>query len=837
MADNNPRDILNPPGFSNWGSVGVPKENIVYDFLDEVKEKTDAFFETIMSIFELVNSFLDFIASLLIDFTNPLKPILEEIVAIIEAFIQDLRNLGLYYTYDFEELKNPTEKLLGGYPAFENRMVIKLLNQSDPTRPNFTDKTKTFAMTFFAGADLSDIDKIIAYFKKLVKFFTPGKDEPAKAPINVEAVYYNDFIGEVELPNTHEPDGIRVKWNLPPPNSTMPALPKTFVNPDYFIISVSTQNNRDQLGYLEKVDDNSVNDFYFGPSHLNEACFWPLLDNQKTGIFNLSKLDEDATYERLPNIPADMGEGGSWVIIGDSEVYLNKRDKDKLSDLYKVFLYSDKFDSVIGDNDFYFDIPFENLTVQNQLKDEYHIKICSFEIDSDNFKTLTLEKEDIEGTFRFGTQQEVKSLNLIYPLLTPGGGLELGSNGSLSKPSSTVSITAPSDLKTKYLNAIRFFFLAYYLGRFDEESNQKLAKVNPLNPTEEKVLSKFLDRLENDNYPTNSVYISPKEHAAQVIKWVDRVMMNFKFSVPKDSVLRPHLSDLNKINNFKYNLYEQLQAIANDEELSFGLGSGIYEDAKQFEFETDISIFMTDGEYISIPKEEYLNGNYAPVSEVKYFGYDTALKLLEDSEPDPFPDFFTGSLFFNDKIYPHGGPIAYFPDGDLKFFGEFIYMKDFVKTYNLARPLVILASKSIEKGQWKNIRPFRDTDLGSILSVLETVKKFLEGFLKSLEGIVAQILKYIQILKTRISQLQNIIQKIKAFVDLILGLRLPAGLYGTFHLADGTAGLVNSLTQSVNKPDIGNEGVGTGLMVVAGGVPSILVDFFIALMGGNSQEE
>jgi len=844
MADNNPRDVLNPPGFSTWGSVGVPRENIVYDFLETVQKGTDTIFETVMAIFDILNSFLDFIASLLIDFTNPLKPIIEEIVAIIEAFIQDLRNLGLYYTFDFKELENPTEKLKGGYPAFENRMVIKLLNQSDPTRPNFTDKTKTFAMTFFAGADASQLNKIMSYIKKLEKFFEPGKSGLAKAPINVEAVYYNDFIGEVELPSSYEPDGVRVKWNLPPPNSTSPALPKTFVNPDYFVLSVSTRKSYDEIGYIEKrstsipedPEEAVFNTFKVNESHkvLSNACLWPLLESKSDEMFGLNKLSEDKTFDLLPKVPEGMGVGGSWA-IGTGQVCLNNIDNEKFSDLYKVFLYSDNFDSVIGDNDFYFDIPFENLKVENQLKDEYHIKVFSLEIDSDTFKKLKFKKKEIEGTFRFGTQWEVESVNLIKPGIE-GSGFVLGLDGRISDQSPTVSIVAPSDLKTKYLNAIRFFFLAYYLGRLDNKLNLKLASLEPLTPTEEDVLSKYLDKLENDDYPTGYVYLDARDHAAQVIKWVDRVMANFKFNIPKDSVLRPHLNNLNTINNFKYDLYSQLQAVANGEEIL--VESGIYANVEDFKFETDLNVVLDNpGTFIDIPKEEYLNGNYAPVSEVKYDGYDNALKLLEGNTPDPFPDSFEGSAFINDSIYPYSGPIAYFSEGSLKYFGEFIYMKDFVKTYKLARPLVLLSGKSKETGQWKNIRPFRDTDLGSVLNVLDLVKKFLEGFLKSLEGIVAQILKYIHILKTRIAQLQNIIQKIKAFVDLILSLRFPAGLYGTFHLADGTAGLVNSLTQSVNKPDIGAEGYGTGFMVVGGGVPSVLIDLFIAIMGGNSQEE
>jgi hypothetical protein len=155
----------------------------------------------------------------------------------------------------------------------------------------------------------------------------------------------------------------------------------------------------------------------------------------------------------------------------------------------------------------------------------------------------------------------------------------------------------------------------------------------------------------------------------------------------------------------------------------------------------------------------------------------------------------------------------------------------------LAKKLIMLSVQSEAEGEWIDIKPFRETDLSAIMDFMDTVKAALEGFVKGLEGIVAQILKYIHLLQTRIAQLQAVIAKIKAIIDLILSFRFPAGLYGTFHLADGTSGLVNALVNSKDKPDIGVNGYGLGMMAVAGGVPSLLVDFFIALLGGEGTQQ
>ena len=314
MADDNPTFTVKAPGFNTWGNVGISEDNDFYKLLDETKVKTDAVFEVINLTFDLINSALDFIASLLIDFTNPLKPIIEAIIALLDSFIADLRNFGWYLTYDREEVKKPLEKLLGGYPAFESRMVEKLLDVGDPTRPNFSPESKVFAMTFFVGADASSLGAIIAQIKKLLKLFLSlkGPSDKAAAPVNVEVGYYNDVVGEIQIPNKFKPDGVRVKWNLPPPPNTNKILPKSFILPDYFLFSVATRITNERIAYInQKEREGEQHDHPSGPNKstllpflnqdgLEDPRLWPLLATDPT---KFTKLDESATIEPLDKVP------------------------------------------------------------------------------------------------------------------------------------------------------------------------------------------------------------------------------------------------------------------------------------------------------------------------------------------------------------------------------------------------------------------------------------------------------------------------------------------------------------------------------------------------------
>ena len=814
MAENDPSGWAKSPGFNTWGHVGVAKDNAFYQLLDETKEKTDAVFEVVNLVFDLVNSVLDFIASLLIDFTNPLKPIIEEIIALLESFIQDLRNFGWYLTYDKDEFKKPTKKLLGGYPAFESRMIEKLLNLNDPTRPNFTPQSKVFAMTFFAGADASKLGAIIAMLKKLLKLFLSfkGDSDKAEAPINVQVGYYNDVVGGIEIPNVYKPDGIRVKWNLPAPPSTNKVFPKTFILPDYFLFSVATRQATERIAYINRkfrepfdqigidlfgAEKSTVQDLVGG---ITDPRLWPLIKTDE----EITKLDESEELEPLDKMPDGIGTLGSFVLKGEDDYYLNTIDEQKISDVYRCFIYGGGGGGLVGDNDFSFDIPFDTLKVNDELVSEYYITMYSLTIDSDDYDSIKKTTTELPGLLRFGTQDQLKEGEFLTKGRVGEALLSLTMpKGELSKPSTTVVVKSPSELREKYLKAVKFYFIAHLLAQpYFKYHIDRLGFEQPVGK-EETLIEAF-----GENSVYKNLYKSSQtnqEFARGIQEWLRKIMLKFKLGMPSDATLNSLKDSLEKINSFPLDLEAIVKSDADGDD-------------------TEFAIFSNNSSVPSTLKNTVIGQESIASS------YDGATKLLFAG----LKSEYKGSDFIHDKWPSSKTPIIWEKDS---FFGHLFFHKEFKETFRLARRVVTLSPPIEDKvGSWLNQRPFKDSDLSALTNVLDLVKKYMEGFLKGLEGIVAQILKFIHMLKTRIAQVQAIIAKIKAFIDLILSFRFPAGLYGTFHLADGTAGLISALQQSEDKPDIGSGGYGTGLMVVAGGVPTILIDFLIALMGGEGEE-
>jgi hypothetical protein len=836
MAEFDPRDALRAPNFNQWGFAGIPKDNDFYDLLDETKAKTDAFFETVNLIFDIVNTFLDFIASLLIDFSNPLKIIIEEIIAILEAFVQDLRNLGMYITWDKFEGKDLSVDFLGGYPAFEQRMVKKLLSIEDRSRPNFTSKTKVFAITFFAGADASGIKKVIGAIQSLIALFTPGQsDEKPKAPINVEASFYKQFIGDIELPSTYTPDGVRIKWKLPPPSSTLPAFPLSYVLPDYFLFSVATRKPNEEIGFLTTVSrsagDPSIkskgsNKTSLVPLSSTDARLWPLLKTTENAPYiNYKKLREDIDIEPLDKTPNGVGLlDRLWVLYNEDNVYLNNIEGQKISEVYRTFIYevgglvSNPF---IGDEDFSFDIPLESLKIDGLLEDEYYITVYSMDAKDKNLGRI--DTKDIPGVLNNLSGRLHAEILLSEHLVDahngnyPSAKIKTAPNiTTLSLPSQIATVKTPTDLRSKYIFAVRFFFLTYALGNLNNKGAKEL-EIQAFTPEELKFIKRFT-KSDDGIDALQEVSRTKQEFAQEVLEWVDDIMINFKHLIPSDVVLSSNIRVLNEISNFKYDLYQIISDAA------VGGTGGIYPNSFSWRTSSDKPSNFGFSSTINLDNpNEVANYSTTIVPE------EAGIIFEADENIVKYGDYLT------EEVTRQNNPVLWYPDGDLKYFGNLFYLKDFKENFDKARPLIMLSNQSDEVGEWVNVKPFRDTDLSALLDFIDTVKKTLEGFIKGFEGIVAQILKFIHMLKTRIAQLQAVIAKIKAFIDLVLSFRFPVGLYGCLHLTDGTQGLVNSLTQSEFKPDIGTDGYGAGSMIVAGGVPSILIDFFTAILGGGEE--
>ena len=109
--------------------------------INAVIESIDSVLRFLITLLNVVQFILNIVKAFLIGLLNPIQAIIEAILAEIRQIISDLRQAGLYIADDIEFLKtepvNRTTELLGGFDTYERRMLSRLLDRTDPTRPDF----------------------------------------------------------------------------------------------------------------------------------------------------------------------------------------------------------------------------------------------------------------------------------------------------------------------------------------------------------------------------------------------------------------------------------------------------------------------------------------------------------------------------------------------------------------------------------------------------------------------------------------------------------------------------------------------------------------------------
>ena len=152
---------------------------------------------------------------------------------------------------------------------------------------------------------------------------------------------------------------------------------------------------------------------------------------------------------------------------------------------------------------------------------------------------------------------------------------------------------------------------------------------------------------------------------------------------------------------------------------------------------------------------------------------------------------------------------------------------------------LLFGSKQLDgSSNWEVLRlfpqgiQFVEDIMGKTINFMETLQETLESFGK-------KILKAIEAIEDKIKRIQQIINLINMFLELLKGftLELSAPIYALAHTANGTDELVTQLLSSGLKPisEDTNETHAAGMLLVAGGLPSILLELLVKML--ISEEE
>jgi hypothetical protein len=228
---------------SEWNTASLEIPDVFQNILN-VAEPTITFLTNTLNVAVTTLNLIKSFASIALD---PLQAILEALIADLENLLSDVGNLGIYLAGDWGLLSPPFEDLKGGYAAYEQRMVSRFLDKSDPTRPTFDVDSQVAAVFFYSSADISAIDQVLSFVRKVAKTF---KQDPVQKslpiPTNLRAEVADAstiFVTPSEFYRkkpTGTPDKVRLTWTPTSSSNKDERFFPSLYQPAGYLVEVST---------------------------------------------------------------------------------------------------------------------------------------------------------------------------------------------------------------------------------------------------------------------------------------------------------------------------------------------------------------------------------------------------------------------------------------------------------------------------------------------------------------------------------------------------------------------------------------------------------------------
>ena len=763
---------------AEWQKLDGEK-GLVPDFIAQYKPQVDAIFQTINLTLDLLQNILNFVKNFLIDFTQPIKLIIDALIAQLKALLQDIKNLGLYWTDDSNLIPQIKESGLasfqGGYGAFENRMVRKLTNVSDPTRPNFSTATGTMSLFVVAVGDITTIvaaiNAIMNVVKLLTNTFSPSADPD---PVNIKGEITNGFL-PVNIKDSIAYDGVKITWDIaPPPNASGKAFPSYVKPPKSFLVHVRTRPTAWYIGYKYRPNNKS----------------------------NTEEQDKTSLY-KIGNDLATVNGSVALYKNGDKVFYLDdinsdiEYKKEHIEETGKTFYYSPSaLGSFFAGSSYSLKIDIGKLpkTYEYKYKNDGGKKIVDTQTEVPTTK-LFIEVVSCDTDLGLSDGDNVKDIYDLPSDTKPN--LSATSTKKLTQVRDRANLSLPLPETKDYLTALKNALAIYFLGAYFLDDTMELTTETQANIRA--YLSKSLGDYE----------LNPKDAKLfrNLIAFKIGVIVN-KMNIPPQNVIKSLEKDIKNL-----------------------IGDYIDPDPRKIGSKTSLYSLMSDLDSVAGVS---LNSNYF-------------LGNLASGFADKRQELWK-SIYPEDKL-----PVIYYADAskpntfEATQIGELNKaetVRDLIERTKSAEntPLKVSAKNILSllplrktpggNGDWKNIKFFED-GIPGFEDFFKTIIGFLESFSLGLDGIIKAIKQYIDLIVLRIEELQVLINKIKAIIDLLFNLKISGNLSLLFNAEnEGTSGIVNNLTTSLNKPEgSGNGSFAFGACFVFGGYPAFLPALFKALSG------
>jgi len=488
--------------------IGTWQTGSLWEWPEELlafKEIFSTIADFIITVLEIAVTILELVKAFMIGYLDPLFALVQFIIGEIENFIRDLQQMGVFLSGDWGLVNWPFEDLLGGYQAYERRMVSRFTDRTDPNRPDVSPSSQVLSLFLYSSVDATAVYQLYQLVRQFANLFnfTPSAN-PLPQCAGLKASYGNEDVGIFGLAELFEgqfksgftgdpPQMVNLKWQLArtvrrPLGITVPLPP-----PPGFLIEVSTVQeglpvyfDRGDQAQPTKVEGNDGEQVEPRQSAqvMDPAGEQPLVVFGGADVLDISR---DLEFNRYVDSDGNLKDGARRVYakLNQSEPLPIPLDQLKLDDgtylLQRTFIH--RTGSVptpglsYGASILYEDLPHAATISESNgevtLEDDgqapvYYIRVSSID------KAVTQGGDPGEDTFLYkflleGTQLD--SPGQVRALLPPTGSSTTAvSFASKSQVSLPLEITVPSENTTSYLNSLATALAILVLSRSDLSS-------------------------------------------------------------------------------------------------------------------------------------------------------------------------------------------------------------------------------------------------------------------------------------------------------------------------------------------------------------------------------
>lgn len=161
---------------------------------EDLKDPISGLLSSLEAVEAILEALKDLIKAFLFDLSNPIKAIIQLLLAAVRAIINQIKSTGfnlLFVSPDFsrKDFSSVLQSVSGSYSAFESKVVWKFHDINDIFRPTFPPGSNVAMIVFYLGSDnpaqlFTQINSLLS----LIKLPTPLTTLPAPVELTVRPV-------------------------------------------------------------------------------------------------------------------------------------------------------------------------------------------------------------------------------------------------------------------------------------------------------------------------------------------------------------------------------------------------------------------------------------------------------------------------------------------------------------------------------------------------------------------------------------------------------------------------------------------------------------------------